>query len=415
MGFFLKPSYVLAQDLDSNSYTIKDPNFVGSSGISDSGSDNLSLVSVVGNSIADARLESGSYALGSGFPNGIQTNVPLIKCFESSTDDSVGGATDTTCEAYPLTSSTGGNDSIAGDGLQGICGTPGCYDRAKIEIDSQSNPIDTLYLTSILNVDTGVEYFLQSDNTIDTTYDINDYQTICEIEGYDPRTGSGCEVDTDLEWNETLQEYNVLNLTPGVTYTAKVRALQGDFTEGQYSPTETITIEYPSLSFDIDIADSSGVTADTDAPHVIQLGNITATTVTATDLIWLDLGTNNFNGFTVSVESNGLSNGAQTIPSTSEDLDVDAGGDGGFGLKLDTIIEDSLGPLNGEATYITTGVNEVGALGVATAILNTNATGSNQGPISGGRASIEVKAKASSSTAPGAYSDQLTFTMVANP
>ncbi|MCA9381195.1 hypothetical protein KC678_02930 [Candidatus Dojkabacteria bacterium] len=412
----ISPTKVFAQSLNSSNYTLQSPNLTGSSGIVDSGSTNYSTVFVAGDPTADSRLESTSYSTGVGFPNGIYANVPLVKCFETNTDDSVGGATDTSCEAYSLTSAVGGADTIAGDGMQGICGTPGCYDRAKIEIDAQNNPIDTLYLVSITDGDTATEYFLQSDNTLSTGYDINDYQTICQIEGYDPRTGSGCETSSDPDWDDVLQQYNVLNLHAGVTYTVKVKALNGDYTESSYSPTVSATTEYAALVFDIDIDDSGGTATETDAPYNILLGDITDTTVTATDRIWLDMGTNVFNGFTLEVENTDLTNGTDTIPSTTEDLSVDLGADGGYGLKIDTYTEDGLGPIIAASLYDTVGANEVGALSSAPAtIFSTNTTGSNQGPISGGRASVMVKAKAVTSTPPGAYTDLITFLMTGNP
>ncbi|MCA9386589.1 hypothetical protein KC669_01000 [Candidatus Dojkabacteria bacterium] len=412
----ISPAKVLAQDLDSSNYTLKSPNLTGASGVVNSGTSNFTTLLVVGDATADARLESASYSAGTGFPNGIYANVPKIKCLESNTDDSVGGATDTNCEAYPLTAAVAGADTIAGDGMQGICGSPGCYDRAKIEIDPQGNPIDTLYLVSITDNDSAIEYFLQSDNTLSTGYDINDYQTICEIEGYDPRSGSGCESSIDPNWDDTLQQYNILNLLSGVTYTVKVKALNGDFTESAFGPSQNVTLEYASLVFDIDIAGSGGLATDTNAPHNVELGDISNTTVTATDRIWSDLGTNVFSGLTLEVQNTDLTNGADTIPSTSEDLTVDIGADGGYGLKIDTYTQDALGPLLPASQYDTVGANEVGGLSSTPAtIFSTNTSGSNKGPISGGRVSIMVKAKAVTSTPPGAYTDLITFLLTANP
>lgn len=414
LGLIFNSSYfVYAQQLESSSYIIQGPNYVGVAGTDDSGS--YSLFTSFGDTTADARLTSASYSLSTGDPAVFIANVPLIKCFETNTDDSLGGSTDTACNGYPLTASTGGEDLISGDGLRGICGEPGCYDRAKVEIDNQGNPIDTLYLVSVFNNTTNTQYYLQSDNTIDLTYDINDYQTICEIEGLDERTGSGCVTSTDPDWNETLQSYNILNLTPGHNYSVSVKALSGDLTETRFSTSVSATLEYSSLTFDIDIADSGGSSTETEAPYNILLGDISNTLVTSTDRIWLDSGTNFFNGFSILVETTGLSNGTNTIPSTSEDLDVDSGGDGGFGLKIISFTQNSLGPLLASATYNTTTTNEVGAVGSATTIFSTNSTGSNQGPVSGARSSVEVKAKTVSSTPPGSYIAELIFTMIANP
>lgn len=415
VGVLIQPVIIYGQDLDSTSYTIKDPSFIGTSGVSDSGTTNYSLISSIGDTVADARLESGSYAIGSGFPNGIQASVPLIRCLESDTDDTGGGSPNTECLAYPLTAGIGGDDAIVGDGMQGICGTPGCYDRAKIEIDAQSNPIDTLYLVAITDTGTSTDYYLQSDNTIDTAYDINDYQTICQIEGYDPRTGSGCVDSGDPDWDETLQEFNIIGLTPGATYSVRVRALNGDFTESPYSPAENVTMEYSALSFDIDIADNGGSATDTEGPHSIELGLLQTFATTATNRIWVDIGTNFFQGATVFVSNSGLTNGSFTIPSTDEDLDVDAGMDGGYGLKIETFTEGALGPLLADATFNTGNPNEVGGMsGTPAEILYTDSV-TGQGPVSSGRSSIMVKSRIVTSTPPGAYTDTITFTMIANP
>lgn len=400
--FFLLvfPVKVFAQELSSQNYKIIDPIVDSGGGVSTS--TNFDLLASLGNATSDSRLVSGSYAVGTGFPNGIQANVPVILCAESNTDSA-----DTDCINFPTPN----------NGAQGICGTPGCYDRIKLEIDSQNNPLDTLYLVSITDTDTSTEYFLQSTNTIATTFDINDYMTICEIEGIDLRAGSGCEDSGDPDWNENLQEANVLNLTPGTTYDIKVRALNGDFTESPWSIVTSVTLEYPALSFDIDIADSGGVNAETPPLYSIDLGVLQTTTTTANDRIWLDLNTNISEGFSTYVKdlNSGLLNGAITIPSTSEDLDIDSGGDGGYGLKTETATEDALGPLQEDPTYSTAGANEVGGLSpTQELIFFTNTSGGNVGPVTNGRASLMVKARIPSGILAGTYEDTITFYMFSN-
>lgn len=391
---------VSAQELSSTNYKILDPTIDSGGGASDS--TNYSILQSLGNPTADARLTSGSYALGSGFPSGIQANVPLVRCAEATTTT----ASPSLCLYFPNA-----------NGAQGECGTPGCYSRIKFEIDHQNNPIDTLYLVSMTDTVTSTVYYVQSTHTLATNYDINDYLTICGHEGRDPRTGSGCVTGGDPQWNATLQRYNVYGLTPGRQYSVAVRALSGDFTETQYSPAVNVTLEYPTLSLDIDTG--TLISSNNAGPHVISLGVLVPNTVvTATNRIWLDLGTNILSGLSTYVrDTNGaLVNGGSTIPSQTEDLNVDAGANGGYGLKNINSTETSLGPLQDGSTYITANSTSVGAMSTTnTLIYFTDILSTNQGQINGGRGGIEVKARSIPADSSGSYSDIITFTMLANP
>lgn len=385
-------------ELTSNNYKIVDPQVDSSGGISESSS--YSLISS-SDPISDARLTSGSYQIGAAFPNSIQANVPLVRCIETTT---LGGDTD--CTDFPNS-----------NGAQGECGNPGCYDRAKIEIDHQNNPIDTLYLISIIDDSTATEYFLQSDHTISQTYDIDDYMTLCQLQGIDGRVGSSCQDSGDGEWDEDLQRNNIFNLSSNTSYTVKARALNGDFTESPYSPTKTTVTTVPSISFDIDIAGSGGSATETGGVHLIELGTLSAGSVTtATDRIWLDMGTNIIPGFNVYVEdlNDGLLGASSTIPSESEDLASDSG-NGGFGLKIDSITEANLGPLLSAAAYETAGGEEVGAVSTTPALIfSTDTVSTNVGPLDSGRASLFVKATAAEGGLAESVTDTLTFTMIPN-
>jgi hypothetical protein len=379
-------------ELTSNNYKIVDPQVDSSGGISESSS--YSLISS-SDPIADARLTSGSYQIGSAFPNSIQANVPLVRCFETTT---LSGDTD--CTDFPNL-----------NGAQGECGNPGCYDRAKIEVDHQNNPIDTIYLVSITDDSTATEYYLQSDHTISQTYDVGDYLTLCQLQGIDGRVGSGCQDSGGGEWDEDLQRINIFGLAPNTSYTVQVRALNGDFTESPYSPTETSTTSVPALSFDIDIADNGGSATETGGVHLIELGTLSAGSVTtATDRIWLDMGSNVTPGFNLYVEdlNNGLLGSSSTIPSESEDLASDSG-NGGFGLKIDSVTEANLGPLLSAATYDTAGGDEVGAVSTTPALIfSTDTVSTNVGPLDSGRASLFVKATAAEGGLAELVTDTLT-------
>ncbi|GAB4286406.1 MAG: hypothetical protein Kow0081_4400 [Candidatus Dojkabacteria bacterium] len=389
-------------ELPGNTLKIIDFNIDSGGGVA-TGNGNLDLLLSTGNPTADSRLESANYALNSGFPSNFQANVPLIRCVESNTTSAT-----TDCLNFPNL-----------NGAQGECGTPGCYDRVKVEIDPQNNPVDTLYLVSFTDTSDSTTYYLTTSHTLSTAPPSisGNYMTICQLEGKDTRSGSGCATNADPEWDEALQSSNVYGLRPGATYEVRARAISGDFSETQFSPPESVTLEYPTLSFDIDIDGISGFSTENASPYSIALGELsTASPTTAADRIWLDMNANINPGIQVYVKdlNGGLIYGGNLIPSQSEDLDLDSG-DGGFGLKIETATQVSLGPIISAPTYSTANPNQVGALGAGnTLIFETNTTGSNVGPVTNGRASLAVKAIQPLAAAAGVYSDTITFTMLAN-
>lgn len=399
LGLQLIVSSIHAQtELTSPSYRIVDSTVDSGGGLTESAS--YSIIESIGNTVGDARLTSGTYALSSGQTSGFIASVPLINCFETTTNSS-----DTNCNNFPNN-----------NGAVGECGSPGCYDRAKIEIDPQNNPIDTLYLITIEDITNSLTYYLQSDLSIASTYDANDYMTLCNLEGIDPRTGSGCANSADPDWNETLQSYNIYGLSTNTQYNVSARALQGDFTESAESPSVTTTTSQPALSFDLDIGANSSV--ETTPPYTIDFGEPVANVVTTSNnVIWLDVNTNITQGLNVVVRdtNNGLSNGSYTIVSTSEDLSIDPDNNGGFGLKLASISNTTLGPLNSGSVFDTAGIDEVGALStISTLIAETNNIGNNQGQLSGGRIGLEAKVLTTTVTPGGIFTDQLIFTLIPN-
>jgi len=398
----ITPLTVFAQDqeLTSTNFKILDPSVDSGGGAGDSASGDYSLLTSLANPTSDSRATSGSYAYTSGFPAGIMANVPKIICAET---DTIAGSNCT----YPNA-----------NGAQGECGTPGCYDRAKIEVDHQNNPVDTLYLVKFTEDLTGDEYYLTTSHTIDATAPTvaNNYMTICDINGIDGRTGSGCTPNTD--WQST----NVRGLVPGTAYFVQVRALSGNFTETNFSDLSALpdfTTEYPSLSLDIDIADSSGSAAETNPEYVIDLGVLVSDIVqTAPNRIWLDMNTNSQTGMTTYVSDTyaglNLTTGSGIIDSEDEDLDAPSGSPGGYGLKTATKSQTALGPILDVGTnFQKVGANEVGNLTTSPkGIFQTNTAGANQGMVNNGRASIDVKALVEAANKAGNYQDFIYFTMV---
>ena len=211
---------------------------------------------------------------------------------------------------------------------------------------------------------------------------------------------------------------NILNLEPSTSYTVSAQALNGDFTGTRLGPTASATTTGTAMTFDIDI---SATDSETAANYVLNIGEITYTSVaTASDYIWLDLGTNNYYGANVFVrDSNAALTSVLTgesIPSESEDLATDPNTNGGYGLKVASFTQTSLGPLLASTTYNTGGAQQVGALVTTdTLIFYTNTTGSNVGPVQGGRMQIYVKARSIlEDIASPDLQDNITFIAVGN-
>ncbi len=400
LGLFLAYG-VHAQNLDSSNYRILDSTMDSGGGTATSS--NYSALISISDPFADSRLVSGNYETKSGFPsgNGTLANVPVVRCFETTTNSG-----SSTCLNFPNS-----------NGATGECGPTGCYDRAKVEIDAQDNPSDTLYLLKVDDVTNSQTYYVQSDHTLGASFDLTSFMTICQLEGRDVND-TACDDSGDGNWNVSLQRYDVYGLLINTQYNISASAMSGDFTETRFSPTVTATTVSPTISFDIDVAATD---TDSPAPYSIDLGEITSFAVnTAADRIWLDMGSNSINGVNVYVRdlNNGLHSPTtlETIPSESEDLGTDSNHTGGFGLKVGGKTQGGLGPLQASATFDTAGSNDVGAISTTNSLLFfTDTSSANLGQVSVSRSSVYVKARSAIADLPSAdLSDEITFISVAN-
>lgn len=395
---------ITAEDLQSENYVIESLT-IDSAGETLT-SDSYSMLTALGEIEADSRLTSGSYEIQSGFPNGVTANIPSVRCFETNTDN-----TNTNCLFFPLN-----------DGAVGECGEPGCFDRAKIEIDPQDNPYDTLYLVKFQALTDNSIFYLKGDHTLGSTYDASNFMTICELTGVDPNNPN-CDSSEDVDWNPNLQSTNVYNLQSDTEYTLSALALNGDFTATNFSSTINATTVSPSIVFDIDIAEQSQPDLETTSPYTISLGEISFKFPTiATDLIWFTMGTNLTEGIGVYVRdsNNGLYSTSKTasIPSETEDLSQDINENGGFGIKTFNYnpSENSLGPLQKSSLYNTEAVNAVGLLSTTNNLLfYTTTAEATKGQINSGKAAIQIQAKAAYDTpVSGDYSTFITAVIIGN-
>ncbi len=257
------------------------------------------------------------------------------------------------------------------------------YNKLHIVLATGGNPTDTLFAIAISTdgfvADTR---YVQSDATIGATLGLEDYQTYAAWGG-----ASGMDI---------------IGLAAGTTYTVKVKAWQGKFTETGYGPTAAVATSNPQLSFDIDIGTSS---SDENEIRDIDLGSLPAgSVVTSGNRVWIDLDTNGTTGGKVYVSSanGGLysSTASHTISSATADLSA---AQSGFGAQGASVAQGSGGPLALVAPYNgssdTVGVTNT----TIREIFSTSA------PITAGRGSFVLKAKSANTTpAAGDYVETLT-------
>lgn len=257
------------------------------------------------------------------------------------------------------------------------------YDRLKIIISTSGNPSDTTFAVAISDDDFVTTEYVKSDGTVGSTLTLSDFRTYASWGG-----ASGT---------------NIIGLEANTTYKVKTKARQGENTEGPWGPTATASTVNPSISMDIDIYASDSETA---APYAVSIGDLQAGSVTtSSEKIWIDIDTNGNSGAEVFVKDqyNGLSSNKTSYTITSATADLTAVSLG-YGLQGVSATQSSGGPLTFASPYNGSSNN----VGIIDTTFRTILTSSN--PITGGRASIQTKAKITD-TVPAAddYTDTLTF------
>lgn len=327
----------------STNYELKDYGF-GSGGTATSSSTNYSIFGVAGE-VEFGKPGSTNYKAGAGLVYTLQANVPPAPTFTNPSN---------------------------------------FYNKLKIVISEGGNPTDAKYAIAIStdNFATDTKY-VQNDNTVGTTLGLEDWQTY---------TGWG-----------GVSGVNIIGLSPNTTYTVKVAAKRGSFTETGFGPTAQASTVNSSLTFDIDVAPTD---IETNPPFSVAIGELTpATVITATDKVWVDVDTNGTAGANIYVygANSGLksTNANYTITAVSSNL---AAISEGYGARGSTVAQTSGGPMRKVAPFDGTGDN-VGMLDSSKRIIFD----STDQPVTAGRVSFEVKAKASSvAKAASDYSDSLT-------
>jgi hypothetical protein len=254
------------------------------------------------------------------------------------------------------------------------------YNRLRITLNTGGNPTDTRYAIAISPDAFTTTYYVQTDNTIGASYSITNYQTYAVW-------GSGSGV-----W--------ITGLTPGTTYTVKIAAYQGDFTNTKFGPTASAATVQPTLSFSVETSASST------PPFAVAFNGLIAGVVgdSAADAV-LTMTTNALSGgstFVRSVNAGLTSPSASfTINSATTDLAVAASG---YGARVVATSESSGGPVAASAPF--NGSND--SVGGLTAGLQE--VSSVPAPVTSGVTTVRLKAK-TTAIMPSAvdYTDTLTF------
>ncbi len=258
------------------------------------------------------------------------------------------------------------------------------YNKLKFIVIPSANPSDTKFSIAISTDNFVTTNYVQSDNTVGPVRGPEDYQTYATWGGASGQLITG--------------------LTPTTTYKIKANAIQGNFTETEYGPAATAATVAPSITFDIDTAATD---IKTPGPYSVSFATLfPGTVVGSTEKIWVDLTTNANSGAGVYLSSlNGGLKSAKTnytIASATADL---AAVSSGFGAQGLTATQTSGGPVTLASPYNGAGQN----VGIINSTLRQ--IFSVTVPVTAGRVSVQIKAKASNVTpSSNDYADTLTLT-----
>lgn len=260
------------------------------------------------------------------------------------------------------------------------------YNRLHFAIDQQGNPSDAKFLVAV-STDNFVSdtKYLRPDGTLSNTLSGAYYQT------YSAWGGSGGGL--------------IIGLEPGTTYSVKLKATQGDFTESTFGPSLSEETAMPSLTFGLETSTQSS------PPFSVDLGTLHAGDINTTDsTVNTSLTTNGANGADVYiVGKNGAlksdSTGSQ-ISAVSDDLSSLSRG---FGVQNTDVEQVSGGPYVVQSPYDVTG----SYVGIVSAI--NRSLYSSAAPVTGATGVLVLKAKsATDDVAASDYQEVLTFIAAGN-
>ncbi len=245
------------------------------------------------------------------------------------------------------------------------------YNKLQIVLATGNNSIDAQYAIAISpdNFASTTKY-VQADATLGTTPTFQTYAA------WGSATGT-----------------TIIGLNPNTTYTAKIKARQGSFTESGFGPTAQAATIGSTLSFSL-------------STNAINIGQLTpGTVVTGGTQVTSTISTNGTAGGIIYVfgSNAGLKSNSvnYTINAVSSDLSSTAEG---YGLRAVSTTQSSGGPMEAISPY--NGLsNNVGILDTSKRPLFD----STSQPVTSGQGIFELKAKASATTkAATDYADVIT-------
>jgi len=263
------------------------------------------------------------------------------------------------------------------------------YNKLHIVIDTGNNPTDATFAIAI-----SADAFATT-----TNYVKSDFTVGASLTNTDWLTYSG--------WG-SASGFDVIGLLPNTTYTIKVKARHGVYTDSPYSATAAASTVGATLTFDIDTATTD---ISTNPPYAVNFTSLLPNTVVnSTEKIWVSLDTNAQSGGTVFISSAnaGLKSTAanNTIVSASANLSVATTG---YGAQSASATQSSGGPLTVQSPYNGASQN----VGILDTTLRPAFISS--APITAGRGSLQLMARATSNTPAGNdYSDVLTLIAAAS-
>lgn len=333
LAFFFRPgNLVFAGSPQSTNFTLTNFEF-GAGGTASSSSTTYSLFGNIGET-SNASPSSQNYRLGSGLVYTMIASVPAAPTFTNPSN---------------------------------------YYNKLLISIKPIINPSDFRYAVAISkdNFVTDTEY-IQPDNTIATNFSILNFRTFTNWGGASGTT--------------------IIGLLPNTTYTVKVKARQGFYTESPWGSTTQAATINPTMSFSL-------------SSNNISLGSMTPGSIATSGTITTTVTTNGTGGTAVYIydKNAGLlsSSTGYTINAVSNNLGSTTEG---YGVQGQSVTQTSGGPMEILSPYNSSG-NTVGLINTT----EQNIFDSSGQAVTSGQGTFQLQAKPST-TAKAAtdYTDTIT-------
>lgn len=321
-----------------------------------------------------------AYDFGNGGGNGSSTNYSVNGTTNGQSGDQASSGT------YKLSPGLSSTQNANVPPAPTFLNTDASDVHLKLTLNTGSNPTNTTYAIAISTNNFTTTNYVQSDTSIGPALGSEDRQSYAAWGG-----ASG---------------FFVTGLSPSTSYTVKVKAYQGRYSESAYGPTATASTGTATLSFSV----ATSLTST--PPFAVSFANLANGSVFAANAtVNLAISSSASSGGTIYVKDlyGGLrssASGNYTLTSATADL---GSASKGYGAQISSVTQTSGGPLSASSPF--SGVsNNVGAITTSLQpILSTSSQ------ISNGTATVTLRAK-TDITVPSSndYTDTLTFVAAMN-